>query len=323
MPKRRSRNARLALTELPASEFPAYGYMHEGLERELHDAPFPKEFRINGQMPTADAYAAWLESLVDELASFLWPRYRSGTWVGAAAATALDMTLADLDLLKKLRFNIDQPIASRQTTTLTHRTLFEEEDTGKPGQRFDKYDQTAPADLVEKLPDAILDAGLMASSISLGLKQRLQRPRPYQVSFNRAIPYTYLLATTAVTPSMVSGHCLEGSMAAAGTYVALKADIDVVPGAADYLQQYLIDIGDRRVFAGVHYPTDNIGSWFCDLRMCENVFGASAGIAKRFLWDAITKHSVVFAAFRDAANTNAIYGAILDRLQAEALRPPS
>lgn len=304
-------------------DLPPYGCMHEALEAEVAGQPFPAQFRIKGAVPTKEEFFQWIDNLADELATFLWPRYKDGNWAGKAIAHADEMTITDIALLQQLRTNIDLPITARQKTTITHRTLFTFEDTGAPGNRIIDYDNTVPESLVGLMQTSVLKAGGAVSAISLGLKQRIQRPRAYQAALIRGIPYTYLLANTAVTPSMVSGHCLEGSAACCGAYLDLRKQIDAAPGLTPYFQQYMIDIGDRRVFAGVHYPTDNVSSWFCDLRMCENLYGVDAALAKAFLWRAITQRSTVYRALSEAAKSSALYASILSTLEAEALRSPT
>ncbi len=56
-----------------------------------------------------------------------------------------------------------------------------------------------------------------------------------------------------------------------------------------------IDLGDRRVFAGVHYPSDNAGSWRIALDITK-ILGVDRA-AHQFLVEAI-RSSVVFDAMR-------------------------
>jgi hypothetical protein len=62
------------------------------------------------------------------------------------------------------------------------------------------------------------------------------------------------------------------------------------------LQQFTVDIGDRRVFAGVHYPSDNLSSWYTALKLLPHVIDPSAlASVRKFLWEAISLKSIVFA----------------------------
>jgi hypothetical protein len=68
-------------------------------------------------------------------------------------------------------------------------------------------------------------------------------------------------------------------------------------GADDVFRQFVIDVGDRRVFAGVHYPSDNLASWYVAMRLIPRVFLADEKIyePRKFLWNAIQR-SLVYKA---------------------------
>jgi len=69
--------------------------------------------------------------------------------------------------------------------------------------------------------------------------------------------------------------------------------------SAKVLQQFTVDVGDRRVFAGVHYPSDNLASWFTALNLVPRVFDEEvAPDIKAFLWEAINSRSIVFDAIK-------------------------
>jgi hypothetical protein len=88
------------------------------------------------------------------------------------------------------------------------------------------------------------------------------------------------------------------------------------------MQQYTADIGDRRVFAGVHYPSDNISSWFCALRMCDNMYSEVGEVAKVFMRGALAK-SAVFAAIVDdiRKDPGSVYAGPMAYLEKEMARP--
>jgi hypothetical protein len=69
------------------------------------------------------------------------------------------------------------------------------------------------------------------------------------------------------------------------------------------MRRFLIDTGDRRVFAGLHYPSDNVGSWFVAMRLCRHVYGEHAEEVRLGLWEAIRTHSVVYQAILDASGS--------------------
>ena len=105
----------------------------------------------------------------------------------------------------------------------------------------------------------LLQLGLhrKVGTFALQIKERLQRPRAYQVALIQGrAGFLHRPAATADTPSMCSGHCLQGSLA--GCRVFDSDARRMTNRSIEILQQFTVDIGDRRVFAGVHYPSDNL-----------------------------------------------------------------
>jgi hypothetical protein len=66
-----------------------------------------------------------------------------------------------------------------------------------------------------------------------------------------------------------------------------------MPAREASLAQYMVDIGDRRVFAGVHYPSDNIASWIMALSLMPEVYADPVRI-EGFVRKAIFERSRVF-----------------------------
>jgi hypothetical protein len=58
------------------------------------------------------------------------------------------------------------------------------------------------------------------------------------------------------------------------------------------LEQFAVDIGDRRVLARVHYPSDLLSSWLMVMGMANYVF--STREVKNHLWAAISKRSQMY-----------------------------
>ncbi len=308
-----------------AVSLPPYGQMIDDFQLVMRKEPVPAMFLVNGVPPDLKTWEAWRDALVDEIAKFLWPRYLNNTWVGASAAGAVDLTLADLALMATLRGDMMKPLAARFPSSVAHKQLFLVEDDTPPGDEFHNYDTAATEGLLNALPGPIRRGVFGVLSFTLQMKREFQRPRAYQTAVLLGdAGFGYLLAKSGVTPSLVSGHCLQASVGACAAYVALRFDLEALPGTVGLLQQYLIDAGDRRVFAGVHYPSDNISSWFCALRICENLFGEHARDAKVFLWQAITTKSAVFAALKAAATVpGSPFAAPMAELLKEAARPPT
>ncbi len=80
------------------------------------------------------------------------------------------------------------------------------------------------------------------------LKYIINRPRPYQVI--PAIRDTMLQSFTDETPAYPAGHTYQG-------FLAAKHYANLFPELADTLYQAAEDIGQSRVAAGIHYPSDH------------------------------------------------------------------
>jgi len=100
---------------------------------------------------------------------------------------------------------------------------------------------------------------------------------------------------------MSSGHCFEGCLIAAGIYELWLSDgLTTTRDQLGALEQYGVDIGDRRVFAGVHYPSDNLASWIIGLRLVNEVCpNREVG---RFLATAIQSKSWIFNLLKESGH---------------------
>lgn len=315
--------------------FPPWGFM-KPLYAEAVDGKPPKKFRLrDGTVPTPAQWTAWLDDLADDLSAFLWPRYTKGAWVGAASSWMTELSAADLALMPALALQLDALIGS---TSLAHKALFVAEDEAPPSiTGFLHYHAAAEMPMLKKMPALIAEGGgAFAGPVALCIKQRMQRPRPYQMAMMLGgTGLKHETANSAITPSLISGHCIQGAMALVNVVHGLehKADGSVVPVDAltlGHLQAFLIDGGDRRVFAGVHYPSDNISSWYCALRMCRHFFfdlasdlaqtAVDQDRARAVLWDAVANKSAVYGAIKRAvaAGTAPELAGPLQRLQDEA-----
>jgi hypothetical protein len=76
------------------------------------------------------------------------------------------------------------------------------------------------------------------------------------------------------------------------------------------LGQFGVDIGDRRVFAGVHYPSDNMASWIMALRLVKEEVPDQRVF--RFLANAITTRSLVYQML--VASNEVVYQAGLSEI---------
>lgn len=210
----------------------------------------------------------------------LWPSwdYLKNEWISGDNQKMIELTKSDLVLLKEIHSlgilkNYPRTKVSSNSIP-SHYEYFDDEDNSKLGINYSFYDTTLPRqliltfakDLVESLKSSI-------GSTSMQFKSLFQRPRAYQISRVFGTDFTFELAKTSMSPSMSSGHSLQGLLMCAGVYDKwLNNGYTPTKAQTEALAQFGIDIGDRRVFAGVHYPSDNIASWIIALRLTPHVF---------------------------------------------------
>jgi hypothetical protein len=303
-----------------AVSLPPWGLLEEKLQGDLRQSIVPIDWKpADGGEVTLAKWDAFIKQLVDGIGSRLWPVYQPGgaSWSTSEIGRLFD---ADFQLLGDLQFNLGMPISGMFPSMTLHNRFFTEEDDGKIafGTGYDRYDPTVAPLVLSNLP-AVMIAGMAGKggTLDLQLKVKFQRPRPYQVALlqNRN-DFSYRGARTGGTPSLVSGHCLQGSIAGCTAFVAFAKQLSLE--SIEVLKQFTVDIGDRRVFAGIHYPSDNLSSWYTALSLVPLVFDAERGPAARhFLWSAISKYSTVYAAvsaYKDASG-NSPYTAILEELK--------
>ena len=142
----------------------------------------------------------------------------------------------------------------------SHSDVFRYEDV-QPGWITD-----FPGQLGVSITDAeralLFGAVQFCGYVVLRLKDTFQRARPYQTAKILDQPNNLLIATSATTPSFPSGHAIQSMCMIAQTHEILIARnlASYDANAKRALLRYGYDIGDRRVIAGVHYPTDNYAS---------------------------------------------------------------
>ena len=131
----------------------------------------------------------------------------------------------------------------------------------------------------------------------------MQRPRAYQISILLGYDwFTHQHAKSAVTPSMISGHCIEAMMGGIAAFYRAR-EIGTPSAALAALAQHTVDAGDRRVLAGVHYPSDNISSWLTGLLLCPHVCSNNDGAS--WMWQSITTKSMIYAEIKRAVEEDA------------------
>jgi hypothetical protein len=296
-----------------AALFPPYGDVPAEWAFDMQTRQLPaglREDRAGGAGLSESAWSGLVQQLVEDMAEHLWPRWVDGTgWSGQAARTAVALTRADLALMPALREHLYRPPEKLAgPLLLTHQQLFVNEDVarGPIALELAPYLGAEPADQVTAIGDAAERALGTLGPSPLFFKRWQQRPRPHQAAVllgDRG--FRYERAASAASAAMISGHAIQGIVA--GTAGAVMPNFRRVQPAADLLARlaaWAVDHGDRRVFAGVHYPSDNLGSWYVALQLCRHhLFGHRGAEAFRFIVKAVREHSVVHAAMRAAALT--------------------
>jgi hypothetical protein len=232
-------------------------------------------------------FSGWREEILKLINAILWPRYNRDNekWIGDSSTFMHELTKTDLALLGLLRhpvsgvsrFNRIPSSPLRSLDILAHEMLFEQEDA--PGAifgTFPAYDRTADTATATAIATLCARADFEKQDpVNFYFKNHLQRPRPMQMALRFGfLDFEYENAASSITPSMCSGHCLQGVLDVSGAIERLLQDFrgQMTVDKLTALGQWGVDIGDRRVLAGVHYPSDNVCSWLIFLRMADFVF---------------------------------------------------
>jgi len=306
------------------ADLPPWGEMDRRNRELMKKRPIPEAWRPLGGGNREDEFKKWFAALVHDLETLIWPQYLRDQKKWKSPPNA-DLIHADFDIMKGLVKELDSRIKGitrpkDPNETPTHLVLFKEEDNPNDffGTRYERYDDTFPPWLMTGLGD-LLFYGLnhRLGCLQLQLKEIFQRPRAYQVAHLLCPPdsFEHRYSNLANTPAFISGHCIQGVLGVCGIFPTCATSVDAV--SIDVLKQFMVDIGDRRVFAGVHYPSDNLGSWYTVFKLLPHVMDPSSLSAVRaFLWDAIDNYSTVYAEIKKhAAGANSPYAPIVTELK--------
>ncbi|WP_299656937.1 phosphatase PAP2 family protein [uncultured Tateyamaria sp.] len=256
------------------------------------------------------AFLDWRDQVRKDLSNVICPFLRrSGggqrpTWDGIPIVEAEEIIKAELDVIiqnfqgSAPTIRDKAPVISSPEFGSTQLEQFLVED--KPSQpaaiNLRDYVSGLSQEQFEKTRAAVDDA--YSSKKLPGLfwfKNEFMRVRPHQAALilgrEDFINYPALSARHS---SFCSGHCLEGILFSAAIEEYWRSSsVSYSPVQLEELAQYAVDFGDRRVFAGVHYPSDNIGSWIISLRLAKYIFSDS-GQTLAFIRRAIIEKSKVF-----------------------------
>jgi hypothetical protein len=231
----------------------------------------------------------WVDGIADQISEFAWPRWRNDEWQGSAAATAVALTSADLAIMSRLWPQFCQQ--ARQTGDKKNSWWFNwEDDLGiapwdiRLGVCFPGCG-IAPQLFQTTFADGA--ANEYYGSIPFMLKRMLQRPRAYQTSWILGMRCVVLQpSVSAWSPSAISGHAFQGLMGC----LALHQEFAALGPYRKELLKLAVDIGDRRVLAGIHYPSDNAMSWWVAFQCVEHIAANDneKGEMLQFIRDAVS-----------------------------------
>ncbi|HEY3838859.1 MAG TPA: phosphatase PAP2 family protein [Bryobacteraceae bacterium] len=308
--------------------------MNTGYQQGFIDHPGPPADWMALQGANREtAWRDWVASILQTLNQVLWPSWDAAkrewppdTYDQMKRLTAADLAIL-IDMQEDPRRRFNQPIRTPVSApvTATHKEFFQKEDeedgNTNIGTFHSQYDTTLPPDRVAEIPTLML-TGFSTKCLNTSdqLKRYLQRPRAYQMALLFGLQdYQNEAAITALSPSMVSGHCLEGLIAAGAVFDSwITRGLNISRESKIAMQQYAADIGDRRVMAGVHYPGDSLASWIVVMSQAMQLYKNGLEV-KRHLWSAIRDRSFIYEKIRSFEPAD-VYGPALRVLEASA--PP-
>ena len=247
---------------------PRYGFMNSAQD----DAELDTKYMIPGEFEKGctpkerrEKWQAWTANQISLLEKCFGPVWGGQHW----SRHWVEITKADLSLMRDLcKANWDRAISSVPSVQVKHSELFESEDDGNVEETIVAYTPRGTFSN-SKLAFLLSTENEMLSkylgTVHLTIKRAFQRPRPnqaagYLIEDNEAKNFHFVGARSAWTPAFLSGHALEYGLSFLGiqdAFEAEKACATIIRACA----HMVTDVGDRRVFAGVHYPSDSLASW--------------------------------------------------------------
>jgi len=165
----------------------------------------------------------------------------------------VDTTKKELNSIREWNQQLNQKVSYDDKT---HYDLFKQEDTSlKTYQniiiQLNKHELNLDFD---KVYGEVKDY----SPVIYQVKYDINRLRPFQASYILKIPIKHLDSESADTPSMPAGHTIQSLLFAAIIYRDNKTFFENHIDLLKWMIEICLDVGKRRVIAGLHYPSDNI-----------------------------------------------------------------
>jgi hypothetical protein len=258
---------------------------------------------------TGGSYKDWIVARIAQVADQVWPRWDAGQgWVGKAAGNAVALTCADLNLMGRFAGTFLE--GSRQGDgKRDNRWWFEAEDDLLATSWADRYAICFPGAPfpLSSFESAFRDGAgqLFAGSVPWLMKTSLQRPRANQTAnwFGRGT-VAVQQSISALSPSAISGHAFQGALGCLSAYLVCRPEGPY----REELVKLAVDIGDRRVRAGIHYPSDNATSWYTAFELISHIArdADESAAMQGFLREAILSSEVYQAMTKSAAHSACI-----------------
>src|SRR5882757_1085709 len=164
IPSRRTRPTNTSAAEqrpIPDHGLPPWGRVEERLQA-LSDTIIPIDWFLHeGQLPGQEEWDSWVDDLVVDIDSLLWPEYDPSDPGVFARPGIKELFDADFAVLDAVHDNLNLPIPALYPTQVFHRDYFDEEDDRNVlfGHGYERYDPTLSARILHDLPN-ILAAGM-------------------------------------------------------------------------------------------------------------------------------------------------------------------
>lgn len=266
-------------------------------------------------------WRAFYDTMVSDIKTHIWPVWNTSTlsWDGDAAQFAQAATKAEnalciqhiqkANVLQQLPHTPQYQGPHAPKSHYWHYSVEDAIGSFGAGSKFEIKVQSFPIRNVVYYDDQIVPEDMdqffpkMFRRKYEGIyrtKLEFRRPRPQQTAFIFGQEdFVWQQARSNVHtgnhPALISGHCAQGLLLMC-TLVdeLLQTGTPASDIRLDAYAQYAVDFGDRRVFAGVHYPTDNLSSWVMVLRLIPWVFPKHGDFLQSFIREAIMTKSTVY-----------------------------
>lgn len=136
-----------------------------------------------------------------------------------------------------------------------------EEANKKHLKRYKNYDKNLAQSIISVFQTKNLDVEELTLKVFddvtptiAKLKQKYQRPRPYQLASYYKLKLFPYSTYSGHSPSYPSGHTLQA-------FMVLEIIGNKFPDAYEFCQKFIDDVANSRVYLGVHYPSDNEASF--------------------------------------------------------------